>query len=68
MRFAAPFLEQVGLDGASARPRREIFDRAAATCRHRAALSMDARIILMDEPTSSLFDDAVERLFSLIGG
>ena len=32
------------------------------------ALSMDARIILMDEPTSSLFDDAAERLFALIAG
>jgi ABC-type sugar transport system ATPase subunit len=31
------------------------------------ALSMNARILLMDEPTSSLFDDAVERLFGLIG-
>ena len=30
------------------------------------ALSMNARIILMDEPTSSLFDDAAERLFGLI--
>ena len=30
------------------------------------ALSMNARIILMDEPTSSLFDDAAERLFRLI--
>ena len=27
---------------------------------------MNARILLMDEPTSSLFDDAVERLFGLI--
>jgi ABC-type sugar transport system ATPase subunit len=27
---------------------------------------MDARILLMDEPTSSLFDDAAERLFGLI--
>jgi ABC-type sugar transport system ATPase subunit len=27
---------------------------------------MNARIILMDEPTSSLFDDSVERLFRLI--
>ena len=32
------------------------------------ALSMNARIILMDEPTSSLFDDAAERLFGLIAG
>jgi ABC-type sugar transport system ATPase subunit len=30
------------------------------------ALSMDVRIILMDEPTSSLFEDAAERLFGLI--
>ena len=30
------------------------------------ALSMNARLILMDEPTSSLFDDAVETLFRLI--
>jgi ABC-type sugar transport system ATPase subunit len=31
------------------------------------ALSMNARIILMDEPTSSLSGDAAERLFGLIG-
>jgi ABC-type sugar transport system ATPase subunit len=30
------------------------------------ALSMDVRVILMDEPTSSLFEDAAERLFGLI--
>ena len=30
------------------------------------ALSMNARILLMDEPTSSLFGDAVERLFGLV--
>jgi ribose transport system ATP-binding protein len=30
------------------------------------ALSMDARIVLMDEPTSSLFDEAAERLFGVI--
>jgi ribose transport system ATP-binding protein len=30
------------------------------------ALSMNARILLMDEPTSSLPEDAVDRLFSLI--
>jgi ABC-type sugar transport system ATPase subunit len=29
---------------------------------------MNARLLLMDEPTSSLFDDAVERLFGLIRG
>jgi ABC-type sugar transport system ATPase subunit len=30
------------------------------------ALSLKARILLMDEPTSSLFEDAAERLFGLI--
>jgi len=30
------------------------------------ALASHARVLLMDEPTSSLFDDAVERLFRLI--
>jgi len=32
------------------------------------ALSMNARVILMDEPTSALFDDAAGRLFGLIAG
>ena len=32
------------------------------------ALASNARIMFMDEPTSSLFDDAVERLFRLIEG
>jgi ABC-type sugar transport system ATPase subunit len=30
------------------------------------ALASDARVLIMDEPTSSLFDDAVDRLFRLI--
>ena len=30
------------------------------------AMSMDANLIVMDEPTSSLADDAVENLFRLI--
>jgi ABC-type sugar transport system ATPase subunit len=31
------------------------------------ALAQDARVIFMDEPTSALTEDAVERLFELIG-
>ncbi len=65
-RFCRPYLEQVGLD----RSVREMAGRLPigqmqllAIAR---ALSMRARIILMDEPTSSLFDDAAERLFRLI--
>jgi len=64
--FSKGFLEQVGL---AANPRTRVGDlrtgeqQLVAIAR---ALSFDARLILMDEPTSSLPDDAVERLFSLI--
>lgn len=64
--FCRPFLQQAGLDigvrtitGALPIGQRQLLAIARA-------LSMDARIILMDEPTSSLGDDAVERLFGLI--
>ena len=67
-RFAEPFLEQVGL---TCSPRCEV--RLLSTGEKQLvaiarALSMRARIIIMDEPTSSLFDDSVERLFKLIAG
>lgn len=64
--FCRPFLRQVGLDcgtqvlaGALSIGQMQLLAIARA-------LSMNARIILMDEPTSSLFDDSVARLFSLI--
>ena len=66
--FCRPFLEQVGLTCNPHEP------AAALSIGHRQllaiarALSMNARLLLMDEPTSSLFDDAVERLFGLIRG
>ena len=31
------------------------------------AIGADAKIVIMDEPTASLMDDEVERLFSVIG-
>jgi len=65
--FCRPFLEQVGLrcDLRQAAARLSIGQQQLLAIAR--ALSMDARIILMDEPTSSLFDDAAERLFGLIG-
>ncbi len=64
--FCKPFLEQVGLRAA---PRARVGDlrtgerQLVAIAR---ALSFEASLILMDEPTSSLAEDAVERLFALI--
>ncbi len=65
-RFAGPFLEQVGL---TCGPRCEVRSLSVGERQLVAiarSLSMRARIILMDEPTSALFDDSVERLFKLI--
>jgi ABC-type sugar transport system ATPase subunit len=64
--FAQPFLDQVGLainPGTMLGSLRAGEKQLVAIAR---ALASNARIILMDEPTSSLFDDAVERLFRLI--
>jgi ribose transport system ATP-binding protein len=65
-RFAQPFLKNVGL---AENPRKMVGELRAGEMQLVAiarALASRARILLMDEPTSSLFDDAVERLFRLI--
>lgn len=65
--FAQPFLDQVGLvasPGAMLGSLRAGEMQLVAIAR---ALASNARVLLMDEPTSSLFDDSVERLFRLIG-
>jgi ABC-type sugar transport system ATPase subunit len=64
--FCRPFLDQVSLDRP---PRTMVSSLSIAQMQLVAiarALSMDARILIMDEPTSSLFEDAVEKLFRLI--
>ncbi|MGA3190800.1 MAG: ATP-binding cassette domain-containing protein, partial [Bryobacteraceae bacterium] len=65
-RFAQPFLDQVGL---AASPRAMLGSLRAGEMQLVAvarALASNARILVMDEPTSSLFEDAALRLFRLI--
>ena len=65
-RFAQPFLDQVGF---AASPRTRLGSLRAGEMQLVAiarALASNARILIMDEPTSCLFDNAVERLFRLI--
>ncbi len=64
--FCRPFLDQVGLDCGTRRMAASLSIGHLQLLAIARALSMNARIILMDEPTSSLFDDSVERLFRLI--
>ncbi len=65
-RLCRPFLDQVELNVSS---RTVLMDLPIGQMQQAAiarALSMNARLIVMDEPTSSLTDDAVENLFRLI--
>jgi ribose transport system ATP-binding protein len=66
--FCRPFLEQVGLGCGVREPAASLSIGQRQLLAIARALSMNARLLLMDEPTSSLFDDAVERLFGLIRG
>ena len=66
--FCAPFLRQVGLAGMERRMAGELSIGQMQLAGIARALSMNARLILMDEPTSALFEDAAERLFALIAG
>ena len=63
-----PFLDQVGLTQS---PRTALGELSIAQMQLVAiarALSLNAKLILMDEPTSSLSDDAVDRLFETVKG
>jgi ABC-type sugar transport system ATPase subunit len=65
-RLCQPLLDQVG---AVDNPRTVVANLPIAQMQLVAiarALSLEARLILMDEPTSSLSDDAVERLFASV--
>ncbi len=64
--FCRPFLRQVGLDCGLRQMACELPIGKQQLLAIARALSMNARILVMDEPTSSLSDDAVERLFAVI--
>jgi ABC-type sugar transport system ATPase subunit len=66
--FCRPFLEEVGLACAAGTLAESLSIAQRQLLAIARALSMNARLLLMDEPTSSLFDDGVERLFALIRG
>ncbi|HTS63731.1 MAG TPA: sugar ABC transporter ATP-binding protein [Candidatus Acidoferrales bacterium] len=65
--FCRPFLHQVGLSCDIRRPVSSMPIGQRQLLAIARALSMSARVILMDEPASSLSGDAAERLFGLIG-
>ncbi len=64
--FTRPFLNQVGLDCDSRTPAASLSIGKLQLLAIARALSMNARLILMDEPTSALFDDSAGRLFERI--
>ena len=64
--FCRPFLRQVGLGCGIRQTVATLSIGQMQLLAIARALSMDARILLMDEPTSALLDDAAERLFGLI--
>jgi ABC-type sugar transport system ATPase subunit len=66
-RFCRPFLDQVALDCGTSRIVETLSIANRQLLAIARALSMNARILLMDEPTSSLIGGSVERLFALIG-
>ncbi len=66
--FCRPFLDRVGLTCGVREPASALSIGQRQLLAIARALSMNASLLLMDEPTSALFDDAVERLFGLIHG
>ena len=64
--FCRPFLKQVGLTLPPATRVGELSVGQMQLVAIARALSMEAQLIFMDEPTSALGDEDVERLFGLI--
>jgi ribose transport system ATP-binding protein len=66
LHFAHPFLREVGLDLTGNELILHLSIAQQQLIAIARALSMQARVLLMDEPTSSLTQDAADRLFLLI--
>lgn len=66
--FCRPYLEAAGLHRPTSQPAGSLPIGELQLLSIARALSMGSRLLLMDEPTSSLSEDAVERLFTLIRG
>lgn len=64
--FAQPLLDRVGLGQSPGTMLGSLRAGEMQLVAIARALASNARVLIMDEPTSSLFDDAVERLFRLI--
>jgi len=64
--FARPFLDQVGLQAGGETWVSQLSIAQQQLLVIARALSMNCRILFMDEPTSALSEDAAERLFAVI--
>jgi len=65
-RAVRPFLEETGCQADPGTPLGDLSVAQWQLVAIARVLSLEARVIFMDEPTSALTEDAVERLFSLI--
>jgi len=65
-RYCREYLTRVGLHSRTDIPLKDLSIAQMQQAAIARALSMDARMVIMDEPTSALPEEAVDRLFSLI--
>ncbi len=63
-----PLLQRLGLDASPETPLRELSIARQQMVEIAKALSLDARVIIMDEPTSSLTRTETERLLEVVAG
>jgi len=64
--FCRPYLTEVGLDCRTQTQVQDLLIGQRQLIAVARAMSMNARVLIMDEPTSALPEDAAQRLFGLI--